>query len=251
MPLETAVDSLDAIPEPLREFYKEGKGSAGETKFFLDHADRAKLAEFRDNNVRLTTAQKEMADKLKLFDGIDPAKYTELAELERQKRDKELIATGDFEKVIETRLASEREQSRRITDALKTELESTRSELVATKVTDTLKTAAANAGVRPDAMNDLVRLASQEWELRDGTPTLVRNGEVVLSDVDAGSNMTMPEYFKSLLQTKPFFFQSSAGSGGGSQRDARGVKVIPNDPVTKGRYAEQIASGEVVVEGSQ
>ena len=99
-------------------------------------------------------------------------------------------------------------------------------------------------------MDDVVRLASGNWELREGTPMLVQNGEVVLSKEKPGEPMAMGEYFKSMLHEKPFYFQTSAGSGGGSQTNARGVKVIPNDPISIGQYAEEIRKGEVVIEGS-
>lgn len=243
MALKTVVDSLDSVPEALREHYTEENGS-----YVLAHDGNDRIKEFRENNISLKQQAETLLEKLKAFDGVDPAKYQELAELERQKRDKELIEKGEIDTLLTERLESAKNTYQTQIDAIKAELDTTRGELVATKVTDTLKTAAANAGVRPEAMDDVVRLASGSWELRDGTPTLVQDGEVVLSKESAGDPMGMPEYFKSMLQEKPFYFQSSAGSGGGSQTNARGVKVISNDPVLVGQYAEQIAKGEVVVE---
>ena len=245
MALKTVVDSLEAVPEALREHYVEENGS-----FVLAHDGNDRIKEFRENNISLKKQAEELQTKLKNYDGVDPEKYRELTELERQKRDKELIEKGDVETLLNERLASERTTYQKQLDAINTELTKTRGELVATKVTDTLKTAAANAGVRPEAMDDVVRLASGNWELREGTPTLVQNGEVVLSKEKPGEPMGMGEYFKSMLHEKPFYFQTSAGSGGGSQMNARGVKVIPNDPVLIGQYAEAIQKGEVVIEGS-
>jgi len=245
MALKTVVDSLEAVPEPLREHYVEENGS-----FVLAHDGNDRIKEFRENNISLKKQAEELQTKLKNYDGVDPEKYRELTELERQKRDKELIEKGDVETLLNERLASERTTYQKQLDAINTELTKTRGELVATKVTDTLKTAAANAGVRPEAMDDVVRLASGNWELREGTPTLVQNGEVVLSKEKPGEPMAMGEYFKSMLHEKPFYFQTSAGSGGGSQTNARGVKVIPNDPISIGQYAEEIRKGEVVIEGS-
>jgi len=243
--LKTVVDSLEAVPEALREHYTEENGS-----FVLAHDGNDRIKEFRDNNINLKQQTEELETKLKGFEGIDPAKYQELAELERQKRDKELIEKGEIDTLLNERLESVKTTYQTQIDAIKTELDTTRGELVATKVTDTLKTAAANAGVRPEAMSDVVALASSNWELREGTPTLVQDGEVVLSKENVGEPMGMPEYFKSMLQDKPFYFQSSAGSGGGSQTNARGARVISNDPAEIGRYAEEIAKGEVVIEGS-
>lgn len=245
MALQAVVDSLDGVPEALREHYTEENG-----KYVLDTDQKDRINEFRTNNITLKQQAEDLEAKLKQFEGIDPAKYQELAALERQKRDKELIEAGDVETLLNERLESERSTYQKAIDDLKTALDETRGELVATKVTDTLKTAAADAGVLPKAMNDVVKIASSDWELRDGKPTLVQNGEVVLSKEQPGEQMGMGEYFKNLLHEKPYFFQSSAGSGGGSQTNARGVKVIPNDPVLIGQHAEAIQKGEVVIEGS-
>lgn len=245
MALQAIVDSLDSVPEALQEHYVEQDG-----KYVLDTDQKARIDEFRTNNITLKQQAEELQGKLKAFEGIDPEKYQELTALERQKRDKELIEAGDVETLLNERLESERSTYQKQIDSLKTALDETRGELVATKVTDTLKTAAADAGVLPKAMNDVVKLASGDWELREGRPTYVQDGEVVLSKENPGEPMGMGEYFKSMLHEKPYYFQTSAGSGGGSQTNARGVKVIPNDPVLIGQNAEQIAKGEVVVEGS-
>ena len=247
MALKSVVEKLDDVPEALREHYVEENGS-----FVLATDGNDRLKEFRTNNITLKQKAEELETKLKSFEGIDPAKYQELATLERQKRDKELIEAGDVETLLNEKLTGERSTYQKQLDAIKAELEKTKGELVATKVTDTLKTAAADAGVLPKAMNDMVKLASSDWELRDGRPTMVQNGEVVLSKEKAGEPITMGEYFKNMLHEKPFYFQSSSGAGGtNSLGTAGGVRVVPNDPYTMGRYAEQIANGEVVVEGTE
>jgi hypothetical protein len=243
--LKTEVATLEGLPEALHEHYvAEGD------KFVLAHDGNDRIKEFRDNNINLKQQTEDLTAKLKGFDGIDPEKYLALTELERQKRDKELIDKGDLETLLSERLDNVKTTYQTQLDAIKTELDKTRGELVATKVTDTLKTAAANAGVRPEAMSDVVSLASSNWELRDGTPTFIQNGEVVLSKDNVGEPIGMPEYFKSMLHEKPFYFQTSAGSGGGSQYNPRGVRVIPNDPVSIGLNADQIAKGEAVIEGA-
>ena len=163
MALKTVVESLDAVPEALREHYVEENGS-----FVLAHDGNDRIKEFRENNISLKKQAEELQTKLKNYDGVDPEKYRELTELERQKRDKELIEKGDVETLLNERLASERTTYQKQLDAINTELTKTRGELVATKVTDTLKTAAANAGVRPEAMDDVVRLASGNWNCAKG-----------------------------------------------------------------------------------
>lgn len=245
MALQTVVESLEAVPETARDFYVEQDG-----QYVLDTDQKDRINEFRTNNISLKQELEKHQEKLKAYDGIDPDKYQELTALERQKRDKELIEAGELETLLNERLSEVKTTYDKQVEDLKTALNETRGELVKTKVTDTLKTAAADSGVLPKAMNDVVKLASSDWELRDGTPTLIQDGEVVLSKEKPGEPMSMGEYFKNMLQEKPYYFQSSAGSGGGSQHNARGAKVIPNDPVLIGQYADQIAKGEVVIEGS-
>ena len=245
MSLPSVVDSLDSIPEALHEHYAESDG-----QYVLDHDGGDRVKEFRDNNITLRQENETLTANLDKYKGIDVEKYTELQTLERQKRDKELVESGDVETLINEKLETVKtDYEKRMAD-LNDALDKTRGELVATKVTDVLKTAAADAGVNPKALSDTVKLASDDWQLRDGSPVHVRDNEVVLSADTPGQPMGMGEYFKNMLNEKPYLFNGSSGAGGSDSTNAGGVRVIPNDPETLGRHAADIAAGKVVVEGS-
>ena len=244
MSLKNVVETLDDIPEALHEHYAEK-----DDNFVLVHDANDAVDQFRANNVALREKVEGLETKLKTFDGMDADKYKELESLERQKRDKELIDSGDVETLINEKIDVQKSEYEKRLDAVNVELSNVRGELVATKVTDQLKSAAASAGVRSDALNDVVVIASGDWELREGAAVRVQNNEVVLSVKNAGEPMTMGEYFDGMVTEKPFFFNGSSGAGGQESKNAGGGRGIANDPMLIGQYAADIAAGKVVVEG--
>jgi len=170
MSLKNVVETLDDIPEALHEHYTKK-----DDNFVLVHDANDAVDQFRANNVALREKVEGLETRLKTFDGMDADKYKELETLERQKRDKELIDSGDVETLINEKIDVQKTEYEKRLDAVNVELSNVRGELVATKVTDQLKSAAASAGVRSDALNDVVAIASGDWELREGATVRVQN----------------------------------------------------------------------------
>jgi hypothetical protein len=159
-----------------------------------------------------------------------------------------LIASGDVEALI----AKERADADKRIEALNGRVSELTGTITAMTVTDRLKAAAGDVGARAEAIDDLVRSVGGEWELRDGVPVHVKNGEVILSAKNAGENMGMPEFFSGVAVAKPFYFGGSHGAEGeeGKKR-GDGVQVVTNTPENLGKYSKEIREGKVIVESLQ
>ena len=67
--------------------------------------EKAKLDEFRANNIAL---RKQLEELKKRFEGIDPDEVRKLAEEKRQLEEAQQLKAGEVEKVVETRLKAAR-----------------------------------------------------------------------------------------------------------------------------------------------
>jgi len=221
----------------------EAKIKELEEKAEADAKDlKAKVSEFRDNNVKLK-------EQLEEFGGIDAAKVKELLATQKDVETKELIKAGDVEAALEKQKETLTADFNKRFDALQAANTGLQDNLHTLQVTDKLKDAALEAGAREDAVPDLVNSAKGDWQLREGQPVYVVNDQIQLSKTDAGENMGMGEYFEGLATSKPFFFNGSGGAGGEEDKGKRkgAPRTIPRSEM--GKYTKEIKAGDVVVEG--
>jgi hypothetical protein len=99
MALKFKHNSRDEIPEAQSSLYVEREGA-----WVLDvegAADKAKLDEFRGNNIALSNELSELKQR---FDGIDPAEVRKLADEKRKLEEAAQLKAGEFDKVLEVRV---------------------------------------------------------------------------------------------------------------------------------------------------
>jgi multidrug resistance efflux pump len=114
------VKDINDVPEAFRSLYKkqgeffvlqvedDGDGYDTDTAAELAEA-KAKLKEFRDNNMALNKAKQEQDALLKQYEGLDPTKVKELKEMsDRMDKDEDaqLIKAGKIDEVIKKRVGS-------------------------------------------------------------------------------------------------------------------------------------------------
>ena len=256
MALKSVIQKVDydTLSEPLRALYTEKDG-----KYLLDAESlteanelRSQLAAFRDNNRSLNNLKTDLEAKLKIFDGVDPAKYAEMTQriteleakgvkgstdVEAQLRAAVAAAVGPLEAKIAAREASEKAAVERA------DREGLRSSL----------TAVGNkVGIDERAMQDYIN--------RGLTVFTVVNGEIVARKGDAPvfshknpAEVLQPEEWALDLQTEaPHLFRPSkgggaGGSGSGPVPGSHARKIISSDPLEFGRNLEGLAKGEVTV----
>lgn len=222
MPLLT-YESLELVPEGLREFVKEADG-----KITVKVAPEAKLAEFRDKNITLSQERDKLdaqARKLAELVGENPdafqAELNELRETAKKVQDGQLKASDDIEAVVRERVAKMKEDYEAQVKSRADEAKAwqTKATTVQTQydrsIIDRNVTQAVidpKLGARPDALPDILHRAYGIFSVENGRLT-ARNGEAVLYGADGSTPLTPNEWLSELKQTAPYFFKDSNGGG--------------------------------------
>ncbi len=260
-------DDQESIPEGLSEHYVESNG-----KWILDlegqhPAARAKINEFRDNNVKLLKQLEEMNGQLSGLKDVDPKKYREMQEKLRELEDKQLIDAGNLDEVLNTRTERMRSDFESQTKALaeraakaEKDRDSTRERLTQVLIDNEVTTAVTTVGtVRRGAMEDILARARRSWSLDDdGKPRALNPDGSTRYGKDGQSPMSMSEYAEELSQSAPWLFEGSSGGGGsGSDESNRrrgrgdGKTVNVSDKKAFNANLEEIAKGKVRVINDQ
>jgi len=218
------------IPDNLKTLYvKQGDAWVID----LDGApDPKKLAEFRDNNIKL---QKELSDLKDKFKDLDPD------EARRLMSDKAAIEAekgklkGDVEAAVKARLEPIQKDHEAKLAAAQKEATEAAAKLNAHLIRSAVSTAAVKEGARPAALDDLIARANGAL--------VVENGELVVKDAKGGtrynttgSPMTVGEWMAEQAKTAEHLFEPNRGanSPGGNQQQGKGGPGGPNpwDPKT-------------------
>lgn len=262
------IASAEALTdESLRKFVKQDKDG-----FYIDlpdsrsgdgdgdgDGDKKRLAEFRDNNIKLKKQNEELMRKL---EGIDPeALEMGRAALDKARNDRErdLIKAGRFDDVFELRMQEARAQHakelKKLTDDLQAEsnrASKLHKDLSSTKIASHIlaKAAEHKLQILPTAQQDFIRRAHDVYTLND-------DGQVVAVDGDGQPRFnaerrpfTELDFFKSVVEEAPHLIAQTRGAGidGGAGVRRNGVMSIDSsDHKAFGSNLEKIAKGEIKV----
>lgn len=218
--LKAIVASLDEVPEAQRSLY--AKGSDGKFALEVDGmVDRAKLEQFRENNIALTNQVNELTKKFDALKHIDPAKFQEYEEQARQINEKELIKKGDFETLVAQRTAAMKKD---LEDKIAAQAETIKSlEGDKTKaygerdsyiVESELRKAAEHpdAGYNPGVADILLPHVMKEFTVKDGKVTRVKPDGTVVYGKDSNP-ATIHEFLADMSKDRPWMLKPSSGSG--------------------------------------
>jgi len=205
---------------------------------------KTKVEEFRTNNLALTA-------KIEKYGDTTPEDIEEAAELKRQRERKELVDAKDIDAALDAQEKKLTEDFERRQKAMQDELDTTKGTLREVSVTSKLKSEAVEAGVRAEAVDDVVGSIEKLFEASNGTLVRMEDGKPALSKKNAGQNEMPAEFFESLAQSKPFYFDGSGGGGGNKDghRHQGGKRIISKEEFRTGEYAKEIKEGTVEVEG--
>lgn len=223
--------SMEEVPAEFREIAKAEDG-----KVTIDVSPTAKLNEFRERNVQLSSERDAAVNnfaRLQTELGFEPEKldefFTQFGELKnvaQQVEDGKLVKDTSLKDALEARTAEMRtahENAMREAATRENNLKSQVGELTnkfnRSIVDREIMMAAtdANSGIRPDALKAVLTEAYETFKVDD-------NGKLVPKDsqgnirygADGATPMTIGEWFKGdLLKSAPYVFKSS--EGGGSQ----------------------------------
>ncbi len=212
MALKFKYKSKEEIPAEHLPFYAEREGV-----WQLDAdgvADKAKLDEFRNNNVTLL---KQLDDFKNRFEGIDPDEVRKLAEEKRKLEETQQLKAGELEKVVENRIKGLKADWEKQVVTLTSEREALNSRLTAIQIDQGVITAATKRGLRPTAITDITSRARTVFKLLNGAPKAFEaDGQTVRYGKDGVTPMTLDEWVDSQVSEAPHLFESNAGSGAAS-----------------------------------
>jgi hypothetical protein len=226
MPLKPRYNSLREIPAEDVRLYVERDGA-----WHLDadlKEDRAKLAEFRDNNIEL---QKQLRELQARFDGIDPEAVRKLTEEKARLEEEQKLKAGEFQSVLDARLKAERTEAEKRFGAVAKERDALNSRLATIQIDQGVVAAATKRGLRPTAIPDITARARTVFRLADGAPRAFEaDGQTVRLGKDGASPMNLEEWIEAQVSEAPHLFEANAGGGaagngsggvGGGNRSAR------------------------------
>ena len=256
--LLTTKAEYDALAEPVRALYAEKDGKwtlAVEGMVTAQELTdvKTRLAEFRDNNKTMFDELGELRPlktKLKDVKDLDAflAEHTELKTKLAALKDKGVDKPDDLQTQIQAALAPVMQRLETAEKERKTAQEAATKAQNDSLFRETVTADAQKAGVRPNGLRHVLRVAEVKFEVRDGKE-VPKAG--VKHPTDPLKDFTTSDFLADLATTDNYLFAESTGGGAnnnGSGGPPPGVKQLINPtPEEMGRHEADIISGKVVV----
>ena len=174
---------------------------------------KAEISEFRNKNIEL---MKEMDALRSQFKGIDVEKYRELQELDRQKRDKELIDSKQFDVLIEERTKHLTSDYDGRLNKLAADLEAANAHALNVQKKYDIETATSHAlaefSINPDFSEAVMAMVKSKFDIDGGKVVAMKDG-VVEAGADGG-NLTIKGFIQSLPDSYKLQSKGSDARGG-------------------------------------
>ena len=229
--LKYIVDSLDSVNEQHRGLYVKNEETGKYQLQVEGVVPKARLDEFRDNNITLTNEKNSLTEKLKAFEGIDPSKWNEYkTKAEAFKGDQ------DIDKIVQSRLEAATKAHGEKVQELTNKLNETTSQYHKTLIGNEVRTAALKAGALPAALVDIENRANGTFSVVNGKAVIMKDGQPVYG-ADGVNPMSAFEWAKNLAKEAPYFFADNQGGGG---KGGSFNTEVPRDQMTP---AQKIAAG--------
>jgi len=215
MALQATVTEIDSVPEALRSAYVEKDGA-----YHLDvdgMVDKAKLDDFRSNNVKLLKDIETLQGKYK---DVDVDQYAAFIKAQTDGSDQKLLDEGKVEELLEERTKRMREAHNSEIEKVQGENDTHRRQLEGLMIDASVRDSATKQGVASTAMDDVILRAKTVFQLKNGqaTPFDV-NGDVIYGS-GTSDPMSVDQWVKGLTGSAPHLFTPSNGAGG--NHDNRG-----------------------------
>ena len=198
--------------------------------FIEDPELKAKLIAEHEENVRglkannesLLGEKKSIMEKLTSFAEIeDPKAALEALKFVKENEQARLIQEGKFDEVIEKKVSTVRQEAKAVIDELTSKFELTSKEAESFRlkyrtkiVDDTLRQAAIEAGVRPEALDDVLLQGRLEFSVADDNETVeCRDSKGNLRKNSDNIVITPKVWMESLKARKPYLWPGSEGAG--------------------------------------
>lgn len=252
MALKLVLNKLEDVEEPLRELYKAG----GDGKFYLDAEEnedsKKKMAEFRENNIKLMKEKSDLEEKLKGMG--DPKQIEEMKKKLQLIEDKKLLEAGKLDELVAQKTERMRQDYesqidalRKAVDAKQTELDKTTESLSSVLIDSEITRAVTGVGIpRKGALQDLLARGKKVFRLEDGKP-IPKEGDKVLYGKDGKAPMTFDEWASIQAESAAYLFEPSSGSGsaGGTNKQVQKTGDLDLSKIAPQERLKMIHSGEI------
>ena len=209
MSLKFKIKSKDEVPAELSSHYVERDGG-----WLLDvdgAVEKAKVEEFRANNILLVKERDELRQR---FEGIDPDEVRKLADEKRKLEEAQQLKAGEVEKVFEARLRNVKTDLDKRLAGLTSERDALTSRLSAIQIDQAIVTEATKRGLRASAIPDITSRARSTFRLVNGFPQAFEaDGQTARAGRDGVSPMNLAEWIDQQVSEAPHLFESNAGGG--------------------------------------
>jgi hypothetical protein len=228
-------DTLDSVPEGLKEHAKENPDTK---KFVVNVVPEVKLAEFRDNNVRISQERDTLAgvvQKLKpiVGDNVDGfvSEFGELKTLAQRVKDGKLQASDAIEAEVANRVAQmktsfeaqNQQTAAQLAEANRRAEQADnkyRSSIISRAVTEAVVN--EKSGANPGALEDILTRAMRVFQVGDDGKMIAKNGDAIIYGADGATPITPLEWLGKLRESAGYLFKGSNGGG------ASGGTVVGN-----------------------
>lgn len=256
---ELLFDSLDAVPEGLREVaVQEGE------KVKVNVVPKVRLDEFRENNVKLVKERDDLSSrvgKVKTVLGTEDldAFAKELGDLRSvasRVKDGQLVENKGLEEALSERTRQMREsydsevqKAAKEAAGWRDKFTTTSNKLRQTYIDRALTDVVLDEtnGLEPKALIDIVARAARVFEVGEDGKLTPKNGDAVVYGADGVTPMTPKEWVLKLKEEAPYFFKGSngGGAGGGDQKKVGGYSAAELAKMTP-EMRLRVANGEKV-----
>lgn len=246
MTLKLIIAKLEDVEEQFRNLYK----MAADGKYHLDTEEdeesKAKLKEFRDNNIKLMKELETLQNQLKSIG--DPAKIEEMKKKIQLIEDKQMIEAGKLDELVAQKVERMKQDYENQITALKdavdkkqTELEKKTTQLSSVLIDSEITRAVTAAGVpRKGALDDLIARGRRVWHLDEDGKPIPKDGDKILYGKDGKAAMTFDEWAAVQKEVAPYLFEATSGSNAHGDKGKGGTtttETLSKIPVG-GRLAE-------------
>jgi hypothetical protein len=253
-------DSLDSIPEGLREGAKQVDG-----KFVVNAVLNSKLQEFRNNNIEVVKDRdtwKTRYEKVAPLIGDDVEKFAselpQLRTIAQQVADGKLKGSDAIEAAVKERVENQikaaEEKQRELDGRIHTiagERDEYKSKFERSVLDQQITNAilAQDSVANPAAMPDILARAAKQFVVQKDGTVLPMNGDKIVYGADGVNPMSPNEWLTKLVSEAPYLGKASAGGGaaggsagvegsyGMSQADFQ--KLDPSTRIRLAREAQQ------------
>jgi len=212
-----------------------GEGGEGdENKAFtqkdLDSAVEKAVGGLKTKNQELLGNMKELSEKLKSYGDIDPKKVREMMAKFENDEDQGLLKEGKIDELVAKKVDKIRAEMQDELQGVVSERDDFKMKYISENerfnnhvVSESVMKKAINAGVRKEALDDVVTAAGPifkigedgEPEARDKDGNLRRIGDKLF---------TADNWIESLRETKPHYWPDTSGAGASGARGQSGGK---------------------------